>query len=74
MVTRKGDKWEAKCTQCDWTGQAETKEAASKLLRQHLNVHITPKPETKRRKSDKISSSPNTWPDIKKPGVVPFSK
>jgi hypothetical protein len=73
MVTRKNDKWEAKCTQCGWTGQADTKKAARELLREHLNIHRTPKPVTESKESDEVSSPTNKWPDLKKPGEDPLS-
>jgi hypothetical protein len=72
MVKRIDDKWEVECTQCGWTGQADTKKRARELLRKHLIIHRTPKPVIKSKESDKVSSPPNKWPDLKKPGEDPL--
>ncbi len=71
MVRKIGDKWEAECTQCGWTGQAETKKAARELLRVHLGIHRTPLPETGSEESEDISSVSDKWSDLKKPGTEP---
>jgi len=71
MVTKKGDKWEAECSQCGWTGQADTKKEARELLRKHLDIHRTPKPVEEAGESEDISSPPGSWPDLDRPGKDP---
>ena len=72
MVRKIGDKWEAECAQCGWTGQAETKKAARELLRVHLNLHRAPLPETGSEESEGLSSEPDAWSNLKKPGTEPL--
>lgn len=74
MVTKKGEKWEAKCDQCGWTGQADTKKEARELLRKHLDIHRTPKPITETEEPEEISSPPSQWPDLQEPGSDPMKK
>jgi len=73
MVKKKGDTWVAECSQCGWTGEADTKEAARKLLHRHLDIHRTPTPVSDSGESDEVSSPPSEWPDLKDPRSDPIN-
>lgn len=73
MVKKIDNKWVAECTQCGWAGEAESKEAARELLHRHLDIHRTPTPVSDSDESDKVTSPPSAWPDLKDPRSDPIN-